>query len=513
MAKLTSVPPVKFAQARGARIAYQEFGEGPPTMVAIPPAAQNIEMSWEWPPVRAMLERFGSFCRYIHFDKRGTGASDRDAGVNAIDERVEDLRAVMDAAEVDRAHLLVVSEGGPMGILFAATYPERVDSLVLIGSGPSLVPPDMTEEEKAGFRERNDRYASVWGTNDSPVVDGFAPSLAGDTEYRAWHQRYERAAAGQDSIRDLLELALTMDVRELLPTLDVPTLVIHRTGDRIVPVAWGKELAETIPGARLFLQESEDHFPYVGDMEGWMVEVERFVTGTVQPRPAAAPHSRDVHITTLGGFEVTVGGEKVSTSAWGSRLARQLLKRLVAARGRPVTRDELFEMLWPDEFDRSKLGPRLSVQLSAVRRVLGTGVVADRETVRLDLDEIVTDLEAFFVADDDAAIVGAYGGEFLPEDRFDDWTIAMRDETRSRFVTAARTLTGRHLAGGSYRIAVRTARRLIEIDRYDEAAYRDLVRALAAMGEDGEAQRAHDAWAEAMGELGIAVEPYDMIIP
>lgn len=507
-----TIPPVRFAQARGARIAYQEFGEGPPTMVAIPPAAQNIETSWEWPTVRAMLERFGSFCRYIHFDKRGTGASDRDAGVNAIDERVEDLRAVMDAAGVDHSHLLVVSEGGPMGILFAATYPERVDSLVLIGSGPSLVRPNMSEDERAAFREGIDRYASLWGTADSPVVDGFAPSLAGDPEYRAWHQRYERAAAGQDSVRDLLELTMTMDVREILPTLDVPTLVIHRTGDRIVPVEWGRELAEKIPGARLFLQESDDHFPYVGDMEGWMVEVERFVTGTVQPRPTTAPRNTDVRITTMGRFDVTIGGEPVPTSAWGSRLARQLLKRLVAARGRPVTRDELFELLWPDEFDRSKLGPRLSVQLSAVRRVLGTGVVADRETVRLDLDEIETDLEAFFAANDDAAIVGAYGGEFLPENRFDDWTAAMRDETRARFVTAARTLVRRHLEGGSYRMAARTARRLIEVDRYDEAAHRALVRALAAMGETGEAERAYDAWAAAMAELDVEIDSYEVAV-
>ncbi len=129
------VPPVLFAQGRGARLAYQDFGDGPATIVAVPPMAQNIEAAWEWPALREMFGQFGSFSRWIQFDKRGTGSSDRRVRVPGIDERVDDLRAVMDAAGVDRAHLFGQSEGGPMAILFAVTYPQRVESLTLFGTG------------------------------------------------------------------------------------------------------------------------------------------------------------------------------------------------------------------------------------------------------------------------------------------------------------------------------------------------------------------------------------------
>ena len=240
---MTDVPPIQFAPARSARLAYQVFGDGPVTMVAIPPTAQNIEVAWERPEVRRMFDRFASFSRFLHFDKRGTGASDRRSQVQGIDERVDDLRAVMDHAGIERAHFFAASEGGPMAILFAATYPHRAESLTLFGSGASMVPPNLSAEERADHLERQRRYSAVWGTPDSPVVDGFAPSLAADQTFRTWHQRYERAAASRDSLRDLLELTLDMDVREVLPTLDLPVLVLHRIGDRIVPIEFARELA------------------------------------------------------------------------------------------------------------------------------------------------------------------------------------------------------------------------------------------------------------------------------
>ncbi len=168
------VPPLRFADARGTRIAYQDFGAGPATVVAIPPMAQNIEMAWEWPAIRAMLERFATFSRYIVFDKRGTGVSDRRTRVNPIDERVDDLRAVMDAAGVDRAHLFVASEGGPMALLFAATYPDRVLSLTLNGTYAGLLPPEIDEDELAAIRGRQAVFIRQWGTPDSQVVDRFA---------------------------------------------------------------------------------------------------------------------------------------------------------------------------------------------------------------------------------------------------------------------------------------------------------------------------------------------------
>jgi pimeloyl-ACP methyl ester carboxylesterase/DNA-binding SARP family transcriptional activator len=453
-----------------------------------------------------MLDRFGTFSRYLHFDKRGTGASDRRSEIPGIDERVDDVRRVMDDAGIEAAHLFVQSDGGPMSILFSATYPERVNSLILHGSGACLAPA-ITEEERIIRRERQVRE---WGTPESQIVDRFAPSLAADQEFRTWHQRYERQSATTDSLRELLDLATEMDVREILPSLEVPTLVIHRKEERIIPLALGRELATSIPGARLLELDGEDHFAYAGDIDLWMTEVELFVTGEVRQRVTPKAPKPSVRIVTLGRFAVELDGSDLPTSVWGSRLARQLLKRLVAARGWPVTREQLFDMLWPDESDLSVLGPRLSVQLSAVRRVLGRGIIADRHTVRLALDEVSTDLEDLYMARDDAAVVAAYTGEFLPEDRYDDWTAGARAEVRTRFVAAARRLAERERDAGNPLRAVSLARRLLDADRYDDAAHCLAIDSLVAAGEPGEARRAHQTRQEAMAEIGVEVGSLDL---
>lgn len=466
-------------------------------------------MAWEWPEIRTMLERFGSFSRFIPFDKRGTGCSDRRSRVNAIDERVDDLRTVMDAAGVDRAHLFAASEGGPMAILFAATYPDRVLSLTLNGSYAGLIPADIPPSEMQAIRDRQAIVVRQWGTPDSSIVDRFAPSLAVDPAFRTWHQKYERNAASTESLRELIELSNGMDVHEVLPTLDVPTLVLHRTGDRAVPIEYGRALAESIPGARLVELPGDDHFSYAGDLDPWMDEFERFVTGEVKPRTSMPPATERVTILTLGRFDIEVNGAAIPASAWGSRQARQLCKRLVAARGWPVTRDELIDMLWPDEHDMTKLSARLSVQLSGVRRVLGGGVIADRQSVRLDLNEVSTDLEALHRATDDAAIIAAYTGDFLPEDRYEDWATGVRDEARSRFAAAARRLANRSKSRGDHLRAAAVARRLVEIDRYDGESHQLLVRSLLAAHHTSDARRAHEAWAAAMGELDVSVPPFD----
>jgi pimeloyl-ACP methyl ester carboxylesterase/DNA-binding SARP family transcriptional activator len=507
---LEELPQTRFASARGARLAYQVFGSGAHTVVAIPPTAQNIELSWEQPAVRAMLERFASFCRYLHFDKRGTGCSDRSGRIADLDERVDDLRAVMDHARIEHAHLFGNSEGGPMTLLFAATYPDRVDSLILSGTGATLLPPDWTAEEREAYRATIPAYAARWGTEDSMVAPGMAPTLsAQDPSFPSWHRRYERYAASQDSLTELLELAMTADVRELAPSIHHPALILHRTDDRVIPVERARELAELLPNARLFEQPGEDHFQYSGDVDGWMDEFERFVTGTIRSEPIAAGRRPTVRITTLGRFAVEVDGDEVSVSAWGSRRARQLCKRLVAARGWPVTRDELFHLLWPDETDRGRLGARLSVQLSGVRRVLRGGVIADRESVRLDLDEVATDLDALFRADGDAAIVAAYPGMFLPDDRYETWTDATRAEAQARFVPSARREAHRLLAAGAYDEVVQLAARLRDIDRYDEDAHQLLFTALHRAGAVNEAERARASYQRAMDELagGSGEEP------
>lgn len=503
----TSIPPIRFADSGGDRIAYQQYGDGV-HLLGVPPAAQNIEMAWEWPDIAAMLERYGKFSTYTHFDKRGTGSSDRISRVPGIDERVQDLVAVMDHAGIDRAHILGISEGGPMSILFAHAFPERVHSLILYGTGPTIVPqglPDeVLEEVRAGFAY----FCEVWGTSGSITIDMFAPSLAQNKALRSWWEVYERRAATANTLAELLALWEVDVVSDLLPQLDVPVLVQHRVGDQIVPIDHGRALAAAIPGAELIEYEGNDHFGFAGDVEGWMTDLERWVTGTVVSRPVIRPGTP--RIKTLGRFAVERPDpsgryREVPTADWGSRLARQICKRLTVARGWPVTREELIDQLWPDETDLKRLSARLSVHLSSVRKVLDGAVVADRDTVRLDLDRVGCDLTELYEAADDEAVVAAYDGELLPEDRQEDWSAAARSEALARFAGAARRLAATANRDGDNHRVAELGRQLVAADRFDDSAHRLLVGALLAAGSDAEANRAHGDWAAAMAELDAPV--------
>lgn len=502
----TTVPPIRFAQARGARLAYQDFGNGPATVVAVPPLAQNIEAAWEWPAIRSMLERFASFSRWVCFDKRGTGASDRRFRVPGIDERVDDFRAVMDAAEIDRAFLYGASEGGPMALLFAVTYPERVEGIILHGSGAYTSPVELMGDELAEFRRQIRVTADLWGTADSRAPAALAPSLVDDPNFLAWHERYERVAADSDSLFELMDISMSVDVRPILSQVNVPTLLLHATDDRVVPVEYGRETADALPHATMIEYESENHAPWAGNLE-WLDHLERFVTGTVSP-PRPPVRTPSAHITTLGRFAVAVDGAEVPTSAWGSRRARQLCRRLVAARGWPVPREQLFELLWPDETNIAKLGARLSVQLSTVRRVLGGGINATRETVALDLSEVTTDLEALFKADDGTVAAELYRGEFLPDDPDEAWAESVRAAARAHTADLVRSTSAAFREDERYRDAADLLRQLLAIDRYDDLAHELLVACLRESGDVGAARDAHDARVRAMAELGIDIEPF-----
>ena len=500
------VPPIRFAQARGARLAYQDFGDGPATVVAVPPLAQNIETAWEWPAIRAMFDRLGSFSRWVHFDKRGTGASDRRSRVPGIDERVDDFRAVMDAAGIDRAFLYGASEGGPMALLFAVTYPERVEGIILHGSGARSCETELSDDEWAELPGLIRQSAARWGTPESPYPGGLAPSLVGDPEFLAWHERYERMAADQESLAELMTISFTVDVRSVLADIKVPTLILHAARDQLVPVRFSREAAAGIPHAELVEYDSADHAAYAGN-QVWLDHLERFVTGTVGPaRPPV--RARTTHITTLGRFAVTVDGAEVPAAAWGSRRARQLCKRLVAARGWPVPRDQLIEQLWPDETDMGKLGARLSVQLSTVRRVLGGGINATRENVALDLAEVSTDLEALFETDDGAQAASIYGGEFLPDDPDEPWAETVRAAARAQAADSIRTGADALRADGHHSEAAELLRRIVAFDRYDDLAHGLLVSCLLDGGDVAGAREAHDARVRAMAELDIEVEPF-----
>jgi pimeloyl-ACP methyl ester carboxylesterase/DNA-binding SARP family transcriptional activator len=508
------IPQVRYADAAGAQIAYQAFGEGPVTIVAIPPMAQNIELAWEWPTLRRMFERFASFSRYVHFDKRGTGASDRSIPVPEIDQRVDDLRAVMDAAEVDHAFLYGVSEGGPMTLLFAATYPERVDGVILSSTGARLIDLDAPSDGD-GDRERVTemmlRFADLRGTPESIAADIFAPSLAGDPAFRRWHQKYERQSASRESLLTLLQMNAQLDVREILPDVRAPVLLLHKTDDFVVPVRFAREAAAALPDARLVELPGIDHFSYAGDVDRELDEIERFVTGAVV-EPTRRVHQPAVELAMLGRFAVTVDGNEVPASEWGSRRARQLLKRLAIARGWPVSRDELIEMLWPDSDEPDRLLARLSVQLSAVRRVLQGGVVADRSSIRLDIGHVAVDLVRFDRLDDDRAIVAAYAGELLPDDRFEEWTEGARAETRARFLAAAHRLLDSALVDETDGEVAVLAAQILSVEPFDERAHHCLVVAHHRRGSLDAANAAYETYRTRMDELEVDAQPFARLV-
>ena len=500
--------PVHYARAGGVSLAYQTWGGGPGRIVGIPPMVQNIELMWERPEYRYMLGRLASFAHVVHFDKRGTGASDRTAAMPTMDERVEDVRTVMDAAGMGTAHLLGVSEGGPAALVFAATYPERVDGVVLVSSGARLV-----DDAGSTSTDRSDLielFVDRWGTPESITLDLFAPTAAADAGYRSWEPRYERQSASPATLRHVIEEVFATDVRSVLPHVQAPVLVLHRSDDPMVPVALAREAAAGISHARLVEIDGRDHFPQVGDVDSWLDHVEELVTGSVGGTVHRPVPPLQVEIDTLGGFRVRVDGEDVPPSAWGSRRARQLCKRLAVAAGEPVAREVLAEELWPEETDPAKLGARLSVLLSNIRRVLRGGVIADRDAVALDVAALRLDLQVVHEAlarGDDAGAVAAYPAPVLPEDAYEDWAIRARERLTFAIAEAHRRLAADAASTGRPDDVVLHARAILELDPYDERAHELLVRTLAASGRRGDAVRAETGYRDRMAELGVEPQP------
>lgn len=284
-----AVPESRYAKSGEVHIAYQLVSEsGAVDLVAIPPLVSNIEVAWEEPRLARYLRGLASFSRYAHFDKRGTGMSDRAIGHATLEERMDDTRAVMDAVGFGRAAVMGFSQGGPMAIVFAATYPERTSALILFGTfaritnGPGFElgwPREVVEQ----FVER---AAATWGTPDTLTLPFYAPSMVGDQRYLRWLNRYERQSATPSDVRAMFAMDLEIDVREVLGAIRVPTLVIHRSGDRVCRVEQARWIAEQIPDAQYLELCGEDHFPNLGDQDAVIAAVERFLTGRVrEPEP------------------------------------------------------------------------------------------------------------------------------------------------------------------------------------------------------------------------------------
>ena len=379
-------PTTRYARSGEYSIAYQVTGSGPLDIVFVPGFVSHLESAWDEPDYAHFLERLASFSRLILFDKRGTGLSDR-VPVNmlpTLEERMDDVRAVMDAAGSKRAALFGISEGGPMTMLFATTYPERVSSLILYGTYAKRVRDD--EYPWAPTREEHMKNLEAvqrdWG--GPTQVETWAPSLADDDRFKRWWGQYLRLGASPASARAVLEMTLDIDVRHILPAIRVPTLVIHRTGDRRIDVGGGRFIAEQIPGARKVELPGDDHLVWVGDADAIVDEIGEFLTGT---RHAPEPNRILATVLFTDMVESTSRAVSLGDARWRAligehdRLVRAELSRY---RGQEIDRRG-------DGFMAIFDGPARAIRcaLSIVERahVLGIQIRAGLHTGELELME------------------------------------------------------------------------------------------------------------------------------
>jgi class 3 adenylate cyclase len=330
---MSEVPQTRYARNGDVHLAYQVLGDGPPDLVHLWTGPSHLDIQWENPHPARALRRLAGFSRLIRFDERGSGLSDRvpvDA-LPTLEERAEDIGAVMDASGSDRAVIYGIGNGGPPAMLFAATHPERTTSLVLWGTYargtldvdyPWAPSPELIHAYLDTIEEN-------WG--EPFGIEVMFPSLAGDEEFAAWTARQMRAAASPAAARAFMDMTLATDVRPILPTIHVPTLVMHRTGDMLAPVEGARYLAESIPGARFVEFPGQDHFPSPDDDDVFAV-LEEFVTG----RPARP--SADRMLATI--LFTDIVGSTEQAAAAGDRQWKELLRGHYDAARRLLERHE-----------------------------------------------------------------------------------------------------------------------------------------------------------------------------
>jgi len=273
------IPQTKYAKSENISIAYQVVGNGPLDLIFVMGWVSNIECMWDEPSFNHFLSRLAAFSRLILFDKRGTGLSDKVLELPTLEQRMDDVRAVMDAVNSKKAALLGVSEGGPMSALFAATYPERTEALIMYGSYAKRIwDPDYpwapTPEKRQMF------YTAIkdgWG---GPVdLEILAPGKVQNDHFKQWWATYLRRSASPADALALAKMNTEIDIRNILPAIHVPTLILHRKGDIDMDINGSRYLASKIPGAKLVELEGNDHLPWVGNYEEILDEIEVFLTG------------------------------------------------------------------------------------------------------------------------------------------------------------------------------------------------------------------------------------------
>jgi class 3 adenylate cyclase len=378
-------PKTHYAKSGDVHIAYQVVGQGPFDLVYIPGWVSHVELAWEEPNLARFLGRLASFSRLIVFDKRGTGLSDRVPidKLPTLEERMDDLTVVMDAVGSKRAALFGFSEGGNLAALFAAMHPERTRALVLAHTFASRIwspeypwaPTPEQREEEYRLVERE------WG--EMMDLAHYVPSKTRDLELSKSLATYFRRAASPGAAVALLRMNTQVDIRGILPTIRVPTLVMHRTGDQDVNVAEGRYIADRIPGARFIELDGDDHLPWIGDQSRLLDEMQEFLTGV---RPA--PEYERVLATVM--FTDIVGSTEVA-SRLGDRDWRDLLGRHHAIARAEIARFRGREINTAgDGFIATFDGPARAVRCAGAMRnalqPLGIEIRAGVHTGEIELD-------------------------------------------------------------------------------------------------------------------------------
>jgi len=399
-----SQPRTQFARSGDVSVAYQVVGDGPFDVVYVPGFISHIELVWEMPAAVHLIQRLASFARLILFDKRGTGLSDPVTGAPTLEDRIDDVRAVMEAAGSERAALLGVSEGVPMSALFAATHPELVSALVLYGGmARSTWAPDYPWATPADALLESSLEMAPYMA-EGAMLEVLAPSLADDPRAVQMFGKLIRYGATPAMLEQSFLMFLDIDVRAVLPTINVPTLVMHRVGDRAVNRHGSEWMATQIPGARYVELDGIDHAMYAGDADAAMDEIEEFLTGvrrtTEVDRVLATVMFTDI-------VDSTKRASAMGDRAWHDLLEEQnkvIRRELEKHRGREVKTlgDGMLAT-----FDGPARAIRCGLAITEAVRSLGVEVRVGLHTGEVDL---VADDDVAGIAVHIAARVGALAG-------------------------------------------------------------------------------------------------------
>jgi class 3 adenylate cyclase len=340
-----NVPETRYARTGDTNLAYQVLGRGPVDLVLVPGFVSNLEYGWELPEMARFYERLSSFSRLVLFDKRGTGLSDRVGGIATLETRMDDVRTVMDATGLERAAVMGVSEGGPMTLLLAATYPQRIAAAVVYGSTPAAAISTPDFPWGASIEVWDEFLGSVeqtWGTPETAaaLLQQFAPSRTTDREFSRWWESFLRLGASPGASKSLGLMNREIDIRHALSAVSVPTLILHRRDDAAIPVGASRYLAEHIPSARYVELQGVDHLPWV-DPDPVVDAVRDFLREVWSERPWEEVEPERVLATVL--FTDIVGSTAKAT-ALGDRRWRELVAKhhaivrhlLIRYRGREV---------------------------------------------------------------------------------------------------------------------------------------------------------------------------------